>query len=119
MKKIAILTCLKANDVCTGASCLEAFFKKEAFFNQYKKEDIKLVAFWTCNGCEEVLLNNQEGLNEKLERILSMKTEIVHIGVCTKIKDEHSKKEILCPKVEEIIRYLKDNNIKIIFGTHK
>lgn len=41
MKKIAILTCLKANDVCTGASCLEAFFKKEAFFNQYKKEDIK------------------------------------------------------------------------------
>ena len=116
MKKIAILTCLKANDVCTGASCLEAFFKKKAFFNQYKKEDIKLVAFWTCN--EEVLLN-QEGLKEKLERILSMKTEIVHIGVCTKIKDEHSKKEIFCPKIEEIIRYLKDNNIKIIFGTHK
>lgn len=110
MKKIAILTCLKANDVCTGASCLEAFFKKE---------DIKLVAFWTCNGCEEVLLNNQEGLKEKLERILSMKTEIVHIGVCTKIKDKQSKKEILCPKIEEIIRYLKDNNIKIIFGTHK
>lgn len=48
-----------------------------------------------------------------------MKTEIVHIGVCTKIKDEHSKKEILCPKIEEIIRYLKDNNIKIIFGTYK
>jgi len=48
-----------------------------------------------------------------------MKTEIVHIGVCTKIKDEHSKKEIFCPKIEEIIRYLKDNNIKIIFGTHK
>lgn len=48
-----------------------------------------------------------------------MKTEIVHIGVCTKIKDKQSKKEILCPKIEEIIRYLKDNNIKIIFGTHK
>lgn len=119
MKKIAILTCLKANDVCTGASCLEAFFKKEAFFNQYKKEDIKLVAFWTCNGCEAVLLNNQEGLKEKLERILSVKTDIVHVGICTEIIDEQTHKKVLCPKIQEIVDFLQKNNIKVVFGTHK
>ena len=69
MKNIAILTCLKANDVCTGASCLDAFYNKKGFFTQYTNDDTKLVAFWTCNGCDEVLLNNQEGLLEKLERI--------------------------------------------------
>ena len=62
MKNIAILTCLKANDVCTGASCLDAFYNKKGFFTQYTNDDTKLVAFWTCNGCDEVLLNNQEGL---------------------------------------------------------
>lgn len=31
MKNIAILTCLKANDVCTGASCLDAFYNKKGF----------------------------------------------------------------------------------------
>ena len=38
MKKIAILTCLKANDVCTGASCLEAFFFKKHFLINIKKK---------------------------------------------------------------------------------
>ena len=75
MKNIAILTCLKANDVCTGASCLDAFYNKKGFFTQYTNDDTKLVAFWTCNGCDEVLLNNQEGLLEKLEG------SIINVGV--------------------------------------
>ena len=60
MKNIAILTCLKANDVCTGASCLDAFYNKKGFFTQYTNDDTKLVAFWTCNGCDEVLLNTKK-----------------------------------------------------------
>ncbi|WP_302177627.1 CGGC domain-containing protein, partial [Megamonas funiformis] len=75
MKNIAILTCLKANDVCTGASCLDALYNKKGFFTQYTNDDTKLVAFWTCNGCDEVLLNNQEGLLEKLEG------SIINVGV--------------------------------------
>ncbi|WP_440972193.1 CGGC domain-containing protein, partial [Megamonas funiformis] len=47
MKNIAILTCLKANDVCTGASWLDAFYNKKGFFTQYTNDDTKLVAFWT------------------------------------------------------------------------
>lgn len=36
MKNIAILTCLKANDVCTGASCLDAFYNKRDFYSIYQ-----------------------------------------------------------------------------------
>ena len=79
----------------------------------------KLVAFWTCNGCDEVLLNNQEGLLEKLERILSVKTDIVHVGICTEIIDEQTHKKVLCPKIQEIVDFLQKNNIKVVFGTHK
>ena len=110
MKNIAILTCLKANDVCTGASCLDAFYNKKGFFTQYTNDDTKLV---------EVLLNNQEGLLEKLERILSVKTDIVHVGICTEIIDEQTHKKVLCPKIQEIVDFLQKNNIKVVFGTHK
>lgn len=114
-----ILKPSKANDVCTGASCLDAFYNKKGFFTQYTNDDTKLVAFWTCNGCDEVLLNNQEGLLEKLERILSVKTDIVHVGICTEIIDEQTHKKVLCPKIQEIVDFLQKNNIKVVFGTHK
>lgn len=71
------------------------------------------------NGCDEVLLNNQEGLLEKLERILSVKTDIVHVGICTEIIDEQTHKKVLCPKIQEIVDFLQKNNIKVVFGTHK
>ena len=33
MKKIVVLRCLKAEENCTGASCLKAFNNKSAFFH--------------------------------------------------------------------------------------
>ena len=95
------------------------FYNKKGFFTQYDSDDTKLVAFWTCNGCDEVLLNNQEGLLEKLERILSIKTDIVHVGICTEIIDKQTQKKVLCPKIQEIVDFLQKNNIKVVFGTHK
>ena len=90
------------------------FITKREFFTQYTNDDTKLVAFWTCNGCDEVLLNNQEGLLEKLERILSVKTDIVHVGICTEIIDEQTHKKVLCPKIQEIVDFLQKNNIKVV-----
>ena len=61
----------------------------------------------------------KEGLLEKLERILSVKTDIVHVGICTEIIDEQTHKKVLCPKIQEIVDFLQKNNIKVVFGTHK
>lgn len=118
MKNIAILTCLKANDVCTGAGCLNAFFEKKAYFSRYKNETLRLVAFWCCNGCKDAELDNQQGLVEKLERILSLNTDIVHLGICTRIHDEWGRK-IECPRITEIVTFLKNHGIDIVAGTHE
>lgn len=47
MKKIVILRCLKSNDVCTGASCLQAFYGRTGNFQGYGiDENLQLAAFF-------------------------------------------------------------------------
>ena len=53
MKKIIMLNCLRANQVCTGAACLKAFNERTRTFAQYGEEELFLQAFFRCNGCDE------------------------------------------------------------------
>lgn len=46
MKKIVMLNCLRANSVCTGAACLQAFNAKTKTFARYGDEPLELVAFF-------------------------------------------------------------------------
>ncbi len=122
MKKIAILTCLRSNDVCTRAGCLDAFWHKKAHFSDYGDEKLELIALYSCNGCGDVKMKNQDGLNEKIERIVNMKTDVVHVGVCTVMinrNDESKPKKYLCPMIASIIEQLKKHDIKIVYGTHQ
>lgn len=52
MVKIGIIKCIHANDVCTGAGCLNAFNHRTDFFKGYSR-DTELAAFMACNGCEK------------------------------------------------------------------
>ena len=115
-KKIAILRCLKSNDVCTGASCLRAFNHKTGKFADYQ-EDLELVAFMTCNGCGEVTLRNQDGLQEKLEMIKKLSPDALHVGICTKHKDATGNR-VTCPQIEKILNEIRKMNIEIVDGTH-
>lgn len=88
MKKIIMLNCLRANQVCTGAACLKAFNERTRTFAQYGEEELFLQAFFRCNGCDEQ--GNgiwDEGMDEKLERMEGLHADAVHMGVCTKRKD--------------------------------
>lgn len=117
MKKIVILRCLQSNDVCTGASCLDALYKRKGSFKQYIGEEVELVAFFSCNGCNDCYLNNQKGLIEKLECILKLHPDSVHLGACTMLKDKQNNL-YLCEKIKDICCYLEKHNIKIVQGTH-
>ena len=111
MKKIAIINCLKANAYCTGAACLSAFNRKKAFFSIYENEAVELVAFARCNGCHSEV-KQDKGLNEKIERLIKIKTDVVHLGVCT-TKDGQQ-----CKKITAIVQRLKEHGIKIVCGCH-
>ena len=73
MKKIVILHCLRSEENCTGAACFQAFNNRSAQFARYGDEEIQLMAFMTCNGCRKITLGDSSGLEEKIERILSIK----------------------------------------------
>lgn len=110
--KVAILSCLKANDVCTGMGCLQAYHDKRDAFSIYKEEETRLMAFMRCNGCgtnPEI----DEGMIEKLDRLKDSEVEVVHIGICTV-----NKAGKLCGTIERIIQMLKDRGIEVVFGTH-
>lgn len=82
------------------------------------EEPLELEAFWSCNGCEDCRLKHQEGIEEKLERIISLKPDAVHVGVCVKQRTDNGD-EVTCKTIEEICERLQAVGLKIVEGTHR
>lgn len=114
MKHIAILTCLDACKVCTGASCLDAWNHRQRGFAPYAGEDVQLDAFFHCNGCGSDPAKDP-GMTEKLDRLQSMGTEAVHTGICTCKGPEYKE---YCPTIVKIISLLNQRGIRVVHGTH-
>ena len=51
MKRIAILACLRANDVCAGCGCLSALQDRTRHFARYAGQEVRLTAFMRCSCC--------------------------------------------------------------------
>ena len=51
MTNLAILCCLDANDVCTGAGCLRALRERRGGFACYEGQETELLAFLRCSHC--------------------------------------------------------------------
>ena len=118
MKKIAIFSCLDSNRVCTGAACLQALHQRSRSFARYEGAELELVAFMRCNGCGSDPLSDP-GMQEKLERLRSIGTDVVHIGICTQKKtpgDEATRTE--CPAITRIAQQLEQYGITVVRGTH-
>lgn len=111
MKKIAMLNCLKANSVCTGAGCFRAMNERTGAFTRYKGEEVKLMAFMRCNGCGSDP-KTDDGIIEKVERLETIGVESLHIGVCTK-KDGKR-----CETIAGIMEMIAARGIEIVDGTH-
>ena len=114
--KIAILTCLNSNDVCTRAGCLQAFFQRKDFFQNYG-EDVELTALMTCNGCKKERSMEPEedaGMQEKIQRLKDENVEVVHVGVCRNTQDKTE-----CPRMTRITHMLEKEGIRIVRGTHR
>ena len=112
MKKIAMLNCLKANEVCTGSGCFKAFNNREAGFEPYKGEEVELTAFARCSNCGK-MTEEDPGMLKKLERLVDVGTETVHIGVCAKAKDGSH-----CRFMQSHADWLTDHGVEVIWKTH-
>lgn len=118
MKKIAILTCLRANECCTGASCFSALHRRRAHFSAYEGEEVELAAFWSCNGCGRPV-EGDRGMAEKIERLLREGIDVLHVGVCTQRRSrENPGERHECPTITEICRIFEDKGVTVVRGTH-
>lgn len=117
MKKVAILRCLQTSASCAGAGCLRAFFEKSGAFAAYGDEELQLMAVWTCNGCGNNKLENQEGLDKKIARMESLGVDVVQLSGCTRKKNAEGEK-VLCSTIKEITEKLEKLGIEIGVGTH-
>ena len=115
MKKIATLTCLHSNKVCARVSCLSAFQNRTAFFKDYP-EDTVLAAMMTCNGCRSITETEPQddnGIQEKIDRLVHEGIQTVHVGVCRLNKSGNE-----CPRITAICQMLEAREIEVIRGTH-
>lgn len=115
MKKIGILTCLKSNDVCARVGCLNSFYERKDFFQDYPA-DTRLAAVMTCNGCAEVngtLPREDTGILEKADRLAAEGISTVHVGVCRMQGNRE------CDRITAICKLLEDRGIAVVRGTHR
>lgn len=112
MKKIVMINCLKANGVCTGAACMNAFNRRLKTFARYGEEPLELAAFFRCNGCGRPP-ETDPGMAEKIERLLSLAPDTAHLGVCTK-----NREGVRCPTIQYVADRLAQAGVEIIDGTH-
>ena len=112
IKRIAMFNCLQANSCCTGKACLQAFYQKTDSFSVYDRVNIELVIFARCNGCQSTL-ENDKGLLEKINCMLSSAIDVVHFGICTKRNGRE------CELITAIGKKFEDAGISIVRGTHR
>lgn len=76
-----------------------------------------LAAMFTCNGCKGYNHSEPEedkGILEKLDRLVSEDIKAVHVGVCRLVA---GKKE--CPRMTKICEMIENRGIEVIRGTHR
>ena len=115
MKKIAIAACLRANDVCAGCGCLNAYNGRSRHFERYAGQEVQLIAFMRCSHCLREGGDPMEdaGFTEKLDRLVSEGVQVVHIGVCAG-KDAQS----ACPAMASMARAFSEKGLEVVWGTH-
>ena len=59
----------------------------------------------------------QEGIEEKLERIIGLKPDAVHVGVCVKHRTQDGQ-VVTCKTIAEICERLEASGLTIVEGTH-
>lgn len=115
MKRIAVLRCLKSSSHCSGAGCLKILFNKEKVYSKYKEEDIQLAAFWTCNGCGDISLGDEEGLRRKIASMERFSVDVVHMSHCVFKKKTDGSEEI-CTQVSAIVSELEKIGVRVEKG---
>ena len=107
MKKIAILTCLEATRVCSGAACFSALNQRTAFFQPYVETEVEVLGFFHCNGCKDPIF---DGMDYKFEQLKRSGVETLHMARCI---------EVECHRYNEMKLALETKGFSVVKGSHR
>lgn len=100
MKKVGIINCYEVSTRCSGSGCFKAFNNKTGAFEEYQGEEIELVSFVHCNGCNEASV---EEVLTKAKKMKAVGVEYIHLSSCVKAK---------CPLYDNFMKELsKEHNV--------
>lgn len=94
----------------------EGFYGTGGFFKEYS-QDTSLEAMMTCNGCKSMNPaepDEDKGILEKIDRLISENIKVMHVGVCRLIGGKNE-----CPRITRICEMLEDRGIQVVRGTHR
>ena len=109
--RIAIMNCGDTAKRCAASGCFKAFSERSGGFDRYADEETVLTSYCVCSHCG-MSPSDDPDMKKKLDRIVEIGTEAVHIGKCAK------KDGIRCKTMEEYAEYLEGKGIQIIWKTH-
>jgi len=119
MKKIAVIRCLRTSAACGGSGCLRAFQDRTDAFVRYGTENLRLVAFLTCNGCGNINMPDAVvGMEKKLRRLEKLGVDVVHLSHCTYKKSQKTGERRECPYISGVAEELERRGITVVRGTH-
>lgn len=68
--------------------------------------------FFRCNGCDAP--QDDAGMEEKIERLLQLRPDAAHMGVCTRRKADGTR----CPTIQKVADRLAAEGVVLVDGTH-
>ena len=72
---------------------------------------------WTCNGCGNSMLEDQEGIEKKIARMAKNSIDAVHLSHCISKKNADDV-PVLCPTIKSIAQRLEAAGVAVYDGTH-
>lgn len=106
-KNIAVVRCDIVSEVCSGVGCLNAFFERKAYFQNYV-ENARIIGFFTCGGCPG------RRIPRLLKSLKKYNLQVVHLASCLLFEGDYPK----CPHKGAIIEMINKNGLEVVEGTH-
>lgn len=107
MFKIAVMTCDKLKNKCSGTNCFQSFNDKKDAFEIYKQSDVIMGAFFSCSGCGT---NLNESMAYMFNQLRRKDVETIHMAYCI---------EVECNRYDLIHKSLEDEGFTIVKGSHE
>lgn len=116
IKLVIVIQCAMAKKRCSGFLCMNAFFERDKFFEEYPKDkEIRFLPF-ECGGCcgksvNSLMTNVSRKLLKEGQGKISKDEVAVHLSSCMSFDNHHSDRCPFIDLIKEAVKKQGFNNI--------